>query len=194
MSARELTEPKMQPTICFSHWARPSRLSRGCVSATGWSDLPDQAERGRDVRRGVRRAELARHLALERHRVDGEDASRAGQPRALDGRRAEAAGTDHRHVIAGPHAPGVHRAAPAGRHPAPGEAGDLRRDGRIHRDHRSLVHHGVPGVAAHHAGDRQVLPAGPVPGNMVPGGVVEDLQPVPDGGGQVAEVLPAPGA
>jgi len=35
MSAREFTEPKMQPTTCFSHWASPLRARFGLVADTG---------------------------------------------------------------------------------------------------------------------------------------------------------------
>ena len=94
-------------------------------------------------------------VALELHRVDGEDHLRAGEACALHGRRPDAPDADHGHVVTGPYVRRVDRGAPAGGDAAADEAGLVERDVVEDLHARRLVDHGVggEGAEAHHGGD-----------------------------------------
>ena len=110
--------------------AQPERADR----LLGGLDLADRVEHevevlGQRVARGhgVGRAEPPRDLELARVEVAGDDARRAGQPRALDHRQADAAAADHGDRRAGRHLGGVAHGADAGRHRAADDRHDVQR-------------------------------------------------------------------
>ena len=100
----------------------------------------------------MRRAEHRRLLALELHRIDGDDVAGPGQAGALDRSCADPTQTDHRDVVAGLHVRRVDRRSPSGRHPAPDEAGELQRDVVVDLHAAHLVHDRVLAerAEAHH--------------------------------------------
>src|SRR6202034_3538011 len=106
-------------------------------------------------RRDVRGAEGRGQVALELHRVDGEDHFGAGDAGTLHGGGPDAADADHGHVVTGLHARRVDRRAPAGGDPATDEAGLVERDVVEDLHTRGLVDHRVGGDRAEtdHGGD-----------------------------------------
>ena len=94
-------------------------------------DLADAAAVASSIAgRGVGGAEDLRLLALELHRVDGDDVAGAGHRRALDGVHADAADADDDDGLAGLHLGGVDGRAPAGGDAAADERGLVERDVR----------------------------------------------------------------
>ena len=93
-------------------------------------------------------AELAREFELTRHRVDRDDAARAGDRRAVDARQADAAAADHRNRRARFDLRGVDHRADAGRD----AAADQRR--AVERHVGADLHDGVF-VHQHVLGERR---------------------------------------
>ena len=87
----------------------------------------------------VGRAELLRLLALQRPRVDRDDARRAGDARALDDRLADAAAAEHGDRRSGLHLGRVERRADAGRDAAADQRQLRVRHVGLDLHHRRLV-------------------------------------------------------
>src|SRR3546814_9428190 len=75
-----------------------------------------------------RRAEAFRLFKLAVDDVDGENLARAGDPRALDDRGADAAATEYRDARPGFDLRGVERRTDAGQDRAPDERGAIERN------------------------------------------------------------------
>ena len=120
-----VTSALSAPTPQVSSWTMPVRL-------VGVGD-------------GVRGAQLQRLLALERDRVDGHDVLGAREPRALHGVDADAADAVDDHALPGPDVGGVGGRAPAGRHAAADERGDVERQVGLDPHRRVLVDHARTG-------------------------------------------------
>src|SRR3984885_1364338 len=108
----------------------------------------------------VRGAEDARGLVpLELHRVHHDHVLRPGEGGALDGVHADAAGAVDHHGLPGAHAARADRRAPARRHAAGHQRGDVEADLFGDLDDGVLVHHRVLRERAEHAQPAEVLAA-----------------------------------
>ena len=108
-------------------------------------------------RRNVGGAEFGGQVALQLHRVDGEDHFGAGETGPLHGRSPDAADTDHGHIVTGLHVGRVDRRAPAGGDATPDQAGLVERDVVEDLHAGGLVDHGVGGEGAEADHGRDVL-------------------------------------
>ena len=99
------------------------------------------------------------HLPLELHRVHHDDVLRPGEAGALHGVAADAARAVDHHGLPGAHAARAHRRAPARRHAAGHQRGDVEADLVRDLDDGVLVHHRVLRERAEHAQAAEVLAA-----------------------------------
>src|SRR5580700_10072886 len=87
--------------------------------------LPDEVLRFLGGGEGMRGAEQLRHLPFERHRVHHDNVLRPGEPRALHRVAAHAARAVDHHGVPGAYVAGPDRGAPARRHAAGHQRGDV---------------------------------------------------------------------
>src|SRR3954469_6596835 len=133
-------------------------------------------------------AEILGGLPLVGQRIDGHDVGRAGHRRALDGVGADPPDAVDDHGLPRLHVRRVDRGAPAGRHAAAHEHGDVQRQVLVHLHARRLVDHRPLAERAEHAHAADVLALLVEAERLVGHAAVHDQR------AQVAQVLLAGGA